>query len=491
MATATRTQPEQQYVATLPASSSQGVRGRAVPSLESAITWLEVVADGLTVMIATQVAFALYAAFHLGRHISYEARFVWTASIVLAVLFVILLDRDGAYRTGNSLLRVKETERILRVSWQSLLLVLPLLFFAAHAFSRWTVGLTFAMVPVFLMLQKHGFYSLLKSLHAKGHGVQNVVIYGAGNSGYRVFSVLARSPKAGMNVVAIVDDDPLLTHTELFAPGYNRTRSVPVIQAPLTSELLDQHDATMAIIAVPTLSVEEFTSLANRLRAAGKSVAFIPDRSPLDVATDYVNVDGLLLGQLRGMTNQQNNYDFSKRAFDLVAAAFLLVLLAPVLLLVALLVKLDSSGPVFFIQERVGRWGKIFQLYKFRSMYVDAPAYSYSPKEGDDRRITRVGRWLRRTSIDELPQLINVFKGEMALVGPRPEMPFIVEEYQQVHRQRLEVTPGITGLWQLSADRAFLIHENIHYDLYYIRYCNFFMDLAILMHTAVFAMRGV
>jgi lipopolysaccharide/colanic/teichoic acid biosynthesis glycosyltransferase len=122
---------------------------------------------------------------------------------------------------------------------------------------------------------------------------------------------------------------------------------------------------------------------------------------------------------------------------------------------------------------------------------VDAPAYAYSPKEGEDRRITRMGRWLRRTSIDELPQLLNVLRGEMALVGPRPEMPFIVKEYQQIHKQRLEVTPGITGLWQLSADRAFLIHENIHYDLYYIRYRNFFMDIAILMHTAVFAMRGV
>jgi lipopolysaccharide/colanic/teichoic acid biosynthesis glycosyltransferase len=124
-------------------------------------------------------------------------------------------------------------------------------------------------------------------------------------------------------------------------------------------------------------------------------------------------------------------------------------------------------------------------------MYLEAPKYGFHPKNSDDPRVTRVGRWLRRTSLDELPQLINVLKGDMSLVGPRPEMPFIVERYNANHRQRLQVIPGLTGLWQLSADRAFLIHENIQYDLYYIRHRNFFMDLAILLHTAVFAMKGI
>ena len=105
--------------------------------------------------------------------------------------------------------------------------------------------------------------------------------------------------------------------------------------------------------------------------------------------------------------------------------------------------------------------------------------------------MTSVGRFLRRSSLDELPQLINVVKGEMSLVGPRPEMHFIAQQHGPVHRQRLEVPPGITGLWQLSGDRAFQIHENIQYDLYYIRHRSFLMDFAILLHTMVFAMRGV
>jgi lipopolysaccharide/colanic/teichoic acid biosynthesis glycosyltransferase len=130
-------------------------------------------------------------------------------------------------------------------------------------------------------------------------------------------------------------------------------------------------------------------------------------------------------------------------------------------------------------------------MYKFRSMTTGAATYEYSPRQSSDPRITRVGRFLRRTSLDELPQLFNVLQGSMSLVGPRPEMPFIVGQYSERHRHRLQVKPGLTGLWQLSGDRAFLIHENIEYDLYYIQHRNFFMDLAILLHTSVFAMRGI
>jgi lipopolysaccharide/colanic/teichoic acid biosynthesis glycosyltransferase len=172
-------------------------------------------------------------------------------------------------------------------------------------------------------------------------------------------------------------------------------------------------------------------------------------------------------------------------------AFVLIVLSAPLWAILACYICWDSDGPVFFRQTRVGRDGKPFELYKFRSMHVTAPRYDFHPTAGDDPRVTHAGRFLRRTSLDEVPQLINVLKGDMSLVGPRPEMPFIVERYNSQHRQRLEVIPGLTGLWQLSADRSFLIHENIQYDLYYIRDRNFFMDLAILLHTAVFAMKGV
>jgi lipopolysaccharide/colanic/teichoic acid biosynthesis glycosyltransferase len=139
----------------------------------------------------------------------------------------------------------------------------------------------------------------------------------------------------------------------------------------------------------------------------------------------------------------------------------------------------------------VGKDGRIFSMLKLRSMFVNASSYEFSPTEDKDPRITPIGRFLRRTSLDELPQIWNVLLGHMSLVGPRPEMPFITEQYSPVSRKRLKVKPGMTGLWQLSADRAFLIHENIEYDLYYVRHRSLFMDVAIMLHTLAFAGRGV
>ncbi len=129
-------------------------------------------------------------------------------------------------------------------------------------------------------------------------------------------------------------------------------------------------------------------------------------------------------------------------------------------------------------------------MYKFRSMHTTAARYAWSPRQSCDPRITAAGRFLRRTSLDELPQLLNVLRGDMSLVGPRPEMPFIVHSYDSRQRQRLEVIPGITGLWQLSPERAFPIHENIHYDLSYIQNRSFSLDLAILIQTPFRALRG-
>ena len=182
-------------------------------------------------------------------------------------------------------------------------------------------------------------------------------------------------------------------------------------------------------------------------------------------------------------------YAFCKRALDLVLSALLLILFAPLFALIAILVRLDSPGPALFIQQRVGRNGALFNIYKFRSMYAGSARYELSPTTSRDPRITRIGRLLRRTSLDELPQLLNVLLGNMSLVGPRPEMPFIVQHYDEQQRQRLCVTPGITGLWQLSPFRGLPIHHNIQYDLDYIRNRTFLMDIAILVQTIFFTMR--
>jgi lipopolysaccharide/colanic/teichoic acid biosynthesis glycosyltransferase len=175
---------------------------------------------------------------------------------------------------------------------------------------------------------------------------------------------------------------------------------------------------------------------------------------------------------------------------DVAGSLLLLMSLMPLLLAVAVAVAWNSPGPVIFRQIRVGKDGTRFVMWKFRSMRTDAPMYARSPISVCDERLTRVGRWIRRLSLDELPQLFNVLRGEMSLVGPRPEMAFIADRYSATERLRLAATPGITGLWQISQDRGSAIHENLQYDLHYIREQNLRLDAAILLRTLSVVVRG-
>jgi len=168
---------------------------------------------------------------------------------------------------------------------------------------------------------------------------------------------------------------------------------------------------------------------------------------------------------------------------EFIIALFLFLLSIPLWLLISLLIRLDSDGPVFFIHRRVGFRGHHFNLIKFRSMYCLSDQYDIAPKDSNDPRITKIGKIIRNMGIDELPQLINVLKGEMAIVGPRPEMDFIVRNYTALQSKRLLVKPGITGLWQLMAPLDMPIHENIKYDLYYIRKKSLLLDCYIVLNT--------
>jgi exopolysaccharide biosynthesis polyprenyl glycosylphosphotransferase len=184
-----------------------------------------------------------------------------------------------------------------------------------------------------------------------------------------------------------------------------------------------------------------------------------------------------------------------KRLFDIAVSAILLVLLLPIFLAVGLAIRLEDPGPILFKQQRVGRWGKLFTMWKFRSMYTDAEerkkelmarnemAGGVLFKMKDDPRVTRVGRVIRKTSIDELPQLWNVLKGDMSLVGPRPPVPQEVDEYSLSDRRRLEVIPGITCIWQVSGRSDIPFDQQVELDVQYIQSQSFWTDIKILLKT--------
>jgi lipopolysaccharide/colanic/teichoic acid biosynthesis glycosyltransferase len=206
------------------------------------------------------------------------------------------------------------------------------------------------------------------------------------------------------------------------------------------------------------------------------------------------------------------DYLLLKRVVDISVASFLLVLFGPLMLLIALAIRLYSPGPVLFRQERVGKDGTLFYMLKFRSMRVGSDTQAQQHREhvqrlikenvrpedlgaaslklNGDRRITGLGRILRKLSLDELPQLINVLRGEMSIVGPRPPLPYEYELYNGWHKQRMQVLPGITGLWQVTARNRVSFDEMVHIDLEYIESMNLWLDLQIMVRTPVEMVRG-
>jgi len=412
-------------------------------------------------------------------------------SALIGILAVVLLQSNGAYRATGSLLRIRETEHAIRMPVQLFLLLLPIRYIAGQSIPIVSLACAYPLITILLILEKQLLISVLAMLHMRGFGVDRVVIYGEGEVARRVTSSLLSSRRLGLQPVAVISEYQRPNEEAIAEFGYRRRRFVPVETGPLTEALLKSHNARILIVAIANLSPQGVASILSVARQAGVRVAFLSngaiDTEPWTVAFD---LDGLLFTSAV-QPARSPLYAVGKRVVDLVLAFMLLIVLAPLLVMIALLIRLDSPGPALFIQKRVGERGALFRMWKFRSMHVETPIYQVSPFTAMDDRITRIGRVLRKTSLDELPQLLNVLLGEMSLVGPRPEMPFIVKKYSPTQRRRLEVVPGMTGLWQLSADRPKPIHDNIHYDLFYIKNRTFCMDMAILLHTVIFAMQGI
>jgi exopolysaccharide biosynthesis polyprenyl glycosylphosphotransferase len=280
-----------------------------------------------------------------------------------------------------------------------------------------------------------------------------------------------------------VDDDVLPEKDVAGHPVLGRVDDLRVLVA--------RHGVREVFVALPSLSHTRMLSLV--LECEDLPVEFRCVTNLFEVltaGTPVELVDDLPLVRL-GRERIPPFYPPAKRAFDLVVASLMLCAAAPLMAWVAWRLRRDGVSPLF-VQERVGQGGRTFPMWKFRTLEEGTEPYAVAPAQPGDPRITRFGRWLRVTSIDELPQLWNVLRGEMSLVGPRPEMPFIVARYEPWQRQRLTVKPGITGLWQILGRKDLPMHENLHYDFYYIRNRSLALDLSILVRTvgAVLSRRG-
>lgn len=321
-----------------------------------------------------------------------------------------------------------------------------------------------------------------------------VLIVGAGKVGCQVAQEIQAQSWTGLTLIGYLDDDP--------AKQVSMREGAPVL-GPLTAanRLVQSQHIDEVILALPLRAHGPLEDLVLALQTLPVRVRVVPDFFDLAIFRATIeDFGGIPLIGLRDPAIDGYNRTI-KRFFDLLIATLGLLVIWPFMLLVAVAVKLDSPGPVFFKQSRVGENARLFTMIKFRSMVVDAEkrqaevlkttdAGAVLHKTADDPRITRVGHFIRRTSLDELPQLFNVLKGDMSLVGPRPELPFLVERYERWQRQRFAVPPGMTGWWQINGRSDKLMHLHTEDDLYYIRNYSPLLDLQILWRTIGVILRG-
>lgn len=257
-------------------------------------------------------------------------------------------------------------------------------------------------------------------------------------------------------------------------------------------DIVERNDIKEVIIANGDMPLSDKLNLVIKHSNLAVNFRVVSEElKPIAEKVKLSRIDGMPL--LDVSYNKPNiTYIIVKELADKILAVAGIIILFPLMCIIALIIKFDSPGPAIFIQRRVGKNGKNFTLYKFRTMFKDALPDEQSPLLGNDRRITCFGRLLRRWSLDELPQFINVIKGDMSIVGPRPEMPFIVKDYQPWQIERLKIKPGITGLWQVVGRKDIPLHRNIEYDFFYINNRSFMFDLAIMLKTipAIISRRG-
>ena len=412
-------------------------------------------------------------------------------SLIYTAIVLCFLQSDNAYPRVCSLLHVKETETVLRVSIKAIMVSLVLCIVARYPVPRMAMLGAWIFGTALLAIGRVWVQETVRQRLAPTLPQRRSLIYGAKRTARRFFTGALHSPMLGIEPVGFVGSGNE-TGDSIFSYDYFQRDSRPVFHEPLSVEMLRRLDIEDIYVCDSSISDHGLKQIREIAQAANSSLSLVDDQEILAnrCPTRVWEMDGLFVATTE-MNDQSRFYVATKRLLDVVCSAILIALSSPIWALLAIAIRLESEGPIFFSQTRVGLNGKLFEILKFRSMKVDAPKYARSPHEQTDSRITRMGRFLRKTSLDEMPQLINVLKGDMTLVGPRPEMPFITEEYGPWEATRLTVPQGITGLWQLSADRQFAIHQSIEYDLYYIQNRTVLMDIAILLHTLVYAAKGI
>jgi len=461
---------------------------------------IDLVALFAAATLATYVRFGSLDALVAIEGIDTDLRF-WVLGAIVSVFWTLLLsmDRSESNVAGDTSeqLGITQVTRVLSVGFVGFI-VLTYAFKISDLSRGWTLLLwTFGII--FVLLGRGVVASYISWQRTRGRYMRRTLLVGSNSEASDLVRILDGAGSSGLVPVGCLASSQAERLSLDFCAD---TLPMMGVARDICSVIREQ-GIEVVIIASSAFDHEVLARMIAELR--GVPVEVHISSGLFEVLTSRVlvrEVAGVPLITIRGVPLSKGKLAF-KRFFDIVVSSLILLIGMPIWIMVMLGIKLTSRGPVFYTQDRVGRNGKRFGMVKFRSMVVDADqrlaelqtendASGPLFKMRNDPRVTSVGRWMRKVSMDEFPQLLNVIRGEMSLVGPRPPLPHEVEKYTEHHWRRLEVTPGMTGLWQVSGRSSLTFDEMVRLDLFYIENWSVGLDLTLLARTvpAVLFARG-
>lgn len=443
--------------------------------------WMRYIADWPTALqpIVTEVATQYWVPFVA----------FWPVTLLLMLVLAVLFETKGLYRLPRGSGFLDYAGIILSSTLTGIALLIVVVFlYRPFFYSRLIFAFAGANIVLLLCTWRLLLLGLRRWCWAQGIGLERVLVVGGNGLGYQVMNGIAAQPHLGYHLVGYLSDRPAANGARA-SRIYRHLGGIDNLEQAVT-----QGEVHQVIVALPFWEHGRLPQLTQICRNLGVEYRVAPDLYELSFdRVDVQQISGVPLIGLKEVSLKGWNLAL-KRTLDVGLVLASAPLTVPLALLIALLIRLDSPGPALFRQRRVGKDGAEFSCYKFRTMVRDAEqrkAELTALNEADgpifkmryDPRITRVGRLLRRSSLDELPQLWNVLRGEMSLVGPRPALPEEVAAYEPWHRRRLEVMPGLTGLWQVLGRSDTTFDEMVRLDIFYAENWSVGMDLRIMLMT--------
>lgn len=452
--------------------------------LDLALTWLSLyLAERLRIVLP------------FGRPLSEPAAALnWPIYILTALIWLVVLAQFNVYARRRARFR-QEAGMLTLAILIALLILAGALYLSFRQVSRLQF-MYFGLINIALLNAAHAA-RFARRHGSVSHEAWRVLIVGAQGPGLELADRLRDNAPGEATIIGFLDDH-LPPGTEI-RPGLHVLGG-----SEQTMRIAVERSVSEVVLALPRTEQTRMLTLAAELERLPVQVSLVPD--VLDLAwfvTRVEDVNGIPVLRLRE-SPLDGSARMVKRMMDIVLASLALLVSLPVMGVLAILIKLDSPGPALIRQQRVGENGRLFNMLKLRTMRAGeeqkvATTSAGAPvgasqetlhKRRDDPRVTRLGRFLRRYSLDELPQLVNVLKGDMSLVGPRPELPWLVDRYETWQRRRFAVPPGMTGWWQINGRSDRPMHLHVEDDLYYIRNYSLWLDIVILLKTVPVVLSG-